>query len=51
MASVTLGGNPITVNGTFPKKRDSAPDFTLTGKDLKDVSLIKTEPAYDAALA
>jgi thioredoxin-dependent peroxiredoxin len=39
MANVTLGGNPIAVNGSFPKKGDTAPDFTLTGKDLKDVSL------------
>jgi thiol peroxidase len=39
MARVTLGGNPVTVNGNLPKKGDSAPDFTLTGKDLKDVGL------------
>ena len=39
MASVTLGGNPVTVNGTFPKKGDTAPDFTLTGGDLKEVTL------------
>ena len=39
MANVTLGGNPITVNGNFPKKGDTAPDFTLTGSDLKEVSL------------
>jgi thiol peroxidase len=39
MATVTLGGNPIEVAGTFPAKGDTAPDFTLTGKDLKDVSL------------
>jgi thioredoxin-dependent peroxiredoxin len=39
MATVTLGGNPVTVNGTFPKKGDSAPDFSLTGNDLKEVSL------------
>jgi thiol peroxidase len=39
MASVTLGGNPVTVNGNFPKKGDTAPDFTLWGKDLKDVGL------------
>lgn len=39
MANVTLGGNPITVNGNFPKKGDLAADFTLTGKDLKEVSL------------
>jgi thiol peroxidase len=39
MASVTLGGNPITVNGTFPKPGDTLADFTLTGGDLKEVSL------------
>ncbi len=39
MASVTLGGNPISVAGNFPKKGDAAPDFSLTGKDLKDVGL------------
>ena len=39
MANVTLGGNPITVAGNFPKKGDSAPDFTLTAKDLKDTGL------------
>jgi thiol peroxidase len=39
MANVTLGGNPITVSGTFPKNGDTAPDFTLTAKDLKDVGL------------
>ena len=39
MANVTLGGNPITVNGNFPKPGEIAPDFTLTGKDLKEVSL------------
>jgi len=39
MPNVTLGGNPITVAGQFPKKGDSAPEFTLTAKDLKDVGL------------
>ncbi|MCW5603601.1 MAG: thiol peroxidase [Burkholderiales bacterium] len=39
MASVTLGGNPITVAGNFPKKGDTAPDFMLTGKDLKETGL------------
>ena len=39
MASVTLGGNAITVNGNLPKAGDTAPDFSLTGKDLKEVSL------------
>jgi thiol peroxidase len=39
MASVTLRGNPLTVGGNFPKVGDSAPDFNLTGNDMKDVSL------------
>ena len=39
MANVTLGGNPITVEGNFPKKGDSAPEFNLTAKDLKDLGL------------
>jgi thiol peroxidase len=39
MANVTLGGNAVTVNGTFPKPGDAGPDFTLTGNDLKEVSL------------
>ena len=39
MANVTLGGNPITVGGNFPKKGDTAPEFTLTAKDLKDTGL------------
>ena len=39
MANVTLGGNPITVAGNFPIKGQTAPDFKLVGKDLKEVSL------------
>ena len=39
MSTVTLGGNPVKVAGNFPKAGDAAPDFTLTGKDLKDVRL------------
>src|SRR4051812_9642327 len=39
MASVTLGGNAVTVNGNFPKPGDTVSDFTLTGGDLKEVSL------------
>jgi thiol peroxidase len=39
MASVTLGGNPITVAGNFPKKGDTAPEFCLAAKDLKDLGL------------
>ena len=37
--AVTLAGNPINVTGTFLKPGDRAPDFSLTTKDLKDVSL------------
>lgn len=39
MATVTLKGNPVTVNGTLPQKGSLAPEFSLTGKDLADVSL------------
>jgi thioredoxin-dependent peroxiredoxin len=39
MSSVTLGGNPVNVAGTFLKAGASAPEFSLTGKDLKDVGL------------
>lgn len=39
MSKVTLGGNPITVAGTFPAKGNAVPDFSLTTKDLKDVGL------------
>ena len=39
MTTVTLGGNPLSVAGNFPQKGQSAPDFKLVGKDLKDVTL------------
>lgn len=39
MASVTLKGKPVAVSGNLPKIGDAAQDFTLTGKDLADVSL------------
>lgn len=39
MASVTLRGNPVRVGGELPARGSSAPDFKLTGSDLKDVSL------------
>jgi len=39
MASVTLGGSPVTVSGNFPLVGQTAPDFTLVDKDLSDVSL------------
>lgn len=39
MATVTLKGNPVTVTGKLPAKGDAAPEFTLTAKDLGDVTL------------
>ena len=41
MATVTLGGNPISTSGDLPAVGSKAPDFTLTGGDLADVSLSK----------
>ncbi|MBL8397806.1 MAG: thiol peroxidase [Candidatus Accumulibacter sp.] len=40
-STVTLGGNPFTVNGDFLQPGQQAPDFSLVGKDLADVSLGK----------
>ena len=37
--SVTLGGAPVTIFGTFPTVGQIAPAFTLVDKELKDVSL------------
>ena len=39
MAQVTLGGNPIHTNGELPAVGSKLPNATLTGVDLKDVSL------------
>lgn len=39
MATVTLGGEPISVGGNFPRAGDTAHSFMLVDKDLKDVSL------------
>mgnify|MGYP000930930017 CR=1 FL=1 len=38
-STVTLGGNPVQVAGSFPKKGQAAPAFSLVGKDLADVTL------------
>ncbi len=40
-STVTLGGNPIQVNGNFPEKGQTAPPFSLVGTDLADVQLQK----------
>ena len=37
--TVTLAGNPITINGQFPQIGTAAPAFTLVDKGLADVSL------------
>jgi thiol peroxidase len=37
--ATTLAGAPVTLFGTFPAVGQQAPDFTLVGKDLNDVSL------------
>ncbi len=37
--TVTLGGNPFQVDGNFPQKGQTAPPFSLVGKDLADVTL------------
>ncbi|HEX7813566.1 thiol peroxidase [Dyella sp.] len=39
MATVTLKGNPIHVDGALPAAGNHAPTFSLVAKDLKDVSL------------
>jgi thioredoxin-dependent peroxiredoxin len=39
MATVTLRGNEIHTNGELPAVGSQAPDFTVTGGDLSDVSL------------
>lgn len=37
--TVTLRGNPINIAGSFPQPGDTAPGFSLVGKDLADVTL------------
>ncbi len=39
MTTVTLAGNPITVNGVFPIIGSKIADFVLTAKDLSEVAL------------
>jgi thiol peroxidase len=37
--TVTLGGKPFQLSGSFPQKGQTAPAFVLVGKDLADVPL------------
>jgi thiol peroxidase len=39
MAQTKLGENTVNTSGNLPVSGSIAPDFTLTGNDLKDVSL------------
>jgi thiol peroxidase len=39
MSTVTLGGKPVNVAGNFLQTGATAPEFSLTGKDLKDMGL------------
>lgn len=39
MSQVTLGGNPVTVNGNFPQPGSPVPNFSLVAKDLSDATL------------
>jgi thioredoxin-dependent peroxiredoxin len=39
MAQITLKGNPIQTSGKLPSPGYAAPDFSLTQKDLSDMSL------------
>ena len=39
MATVTLAGNPVTVQGDFPQTGTTAKPFSLVNKDLTDVTL------------
>jgi len=39
MADITLKGNACHTNGDLPAVGSNAPDFTLTGADLADVTL------------
>ncbi|MEE8423591.1 MAG: thiol peroxidase [Thermodesulfobacteriota bacterium] len=39
MATVTLKGNPVSINGELPSVGSNAPDFKLVTGDLNEVSL------------
>lgn len=39
MATVTLKGNPFEVSGELPKNGENLPEFSLTDRDLQQVTL------------
>ena len=43
MASVTFGGNPVTLLGSEVKVGDKAPNFTVLANDLSPVTLEDTK--------
>ena len=43
MATVTLRGNPINTSGELPEVGSQAPDFTVTGGDLSEITLDQFE--------
>ena len=43
MASITFGGNPVTLVGTQVKVGDKAPNFTVLANDLSPVTLEDTK--------
>jgi thiol peroxidase len=45
MSQVNFHGNPVQVNGSLPAVGAVAPEFTLVGKDLADVSLSTSQGA------
>ena len=40
MTTVTLKGNPVSINGNLPSVGSTAPDFKLVTGDLNEVSLV-----------
>jgi thiol peroxidase len=38
MATVTLGGNPVSTSGDLPSVGSHTPSFTLTGSDLGEIT-------------
>ena len=48
VSKVTLGGNPVQVEGEFPQPGRVAPPFALVGQDLADVPLdVVIDTQYD----
>jgi thiol peroxidase len=46
MANITFKNQPVSTVGELPKVGDTAPDFTLVGKDLSEVKLSDYKGKY-----